>query len=31
LKKIWIARGKLSINNKISIFYLIIENNQIEL
>lgn len=28
LKKIWIARGKLSINNKNIIFDLIIENNQ---
>ena len=28
LKKIWIARGKLSINNKNIIFYLIIKNNQ---
>ena len=31
LKKIWIEKGKLSINNKNSIFYLIIKNNQIEL
>jgi len=31
LKKIWIEKGKLPINNKNSIFYLIIENNQIEL
>ncbi len=31
LKKIWMERGKLSINNKNSIFNLIMENNQIEL
>lgn len=31
LKKIWIKRGILSANNKNPIFYLIIENNQIEL
>ncbi len=31
LKKIWRARRKLSINNKNSIFYLIIDYNQIEL
>jgi len=29
LKKIWIARGKLTINNKNIIFDLIIENNQL--
>jgi hypothetical protein len=31
LKKIWILKGILSANNKNPIFYLIIENSQIEL
>jgi transposase len=29
LRKIWITKGKLTINNKNIIFYLIIENNQL--